>query len=77
MNLELKIFIVALMLQELLDETEGNNKYKYKIKWHIKELNRLLDNITGEVIEDNTVSKLITTSIGRLDQYLEKEQIII
>lgn len=77
MTLEVKIFIVALMLQELLDETEGNSKFKYKIKWHIKELNKLLENITDHELKDNNVSKLITSGIGRLEEYLEQEQLTI
>jgi len=71
-NLELKIFVTALLLQELLDETVGETKFKYKIRRDINALSKGLDNILSIQL-DNDVSILVNKAITALDDTISKE----
>ena len=71
-HLELKIVATTLMLQELLDETVGKNKYKHKIKWHCNELSKHLEKLTDHEMLDNNVSLLVTDAINSLENSFDK-----
>ena len=40
-----KVFITAMLLQELLDEMHGSSIFKRKVKFHIKALQKELDSM--------------------------------
>tara|TARA_B100001094_G_C17715545_1_gene569420 strand:+ start:368 stop:604 length:237 start_codon:yes stop_codon:yes gene_type:complete len=71
-HLELKIVATSLMLQELLDETVGDNRYKHKIRWHCTELTKLLEKLTDHEMLDNNVSLLVTDAINSLENSFDK-----
>lgn len=52
-NLEIRIFVTSLLLVELLDETYGDTRYKHKLKYHIRELTKLLEKLNNIVINDD------------------------
>ena len=71
-NLELKIFAAALLLQELLDETVGETRFKYKMRRSINDISKELDKVlTVEVAND--VSILVNKVIQVIDDTLEEE----
>ena len=71
-NLELKIFAAALLLQELLDETVGETRFKYKMRRSINDISKELDKVlTVEVAND--VSILVNKVIQVIDDTIEKE----
>jgi len=37
-QLEVKLFVTSMLLQELLDETEGDTRFKHKLRFHINGL---------------------------------------
>ena len=56
-NLELKIFVTALLLQELLDETVGETKFKHKLRRDINSVTKALDTmLTVEIWEYRQMS---------------------
>mgnify|MGYP000300513888 CR=1 FL=1 len=65
--LEVRIFITAMLLQELLDETYGNTKFKGKMKRHINGLIDGLEDILSENINDNALSLYLTQAAQALD----------
>ena len=71
-NLELKIFAAALLLQELLDGTVGETRFKYKMRRSINDISKELDKVlTVEVAND--VSILVNKVIQAIDDTIEKE----
>jgi|TARA_R110000803_G_scaffold177643_3_gene239987 hypothetical protein len=71
-NLELKIFAAALLLQELLDETVGETRFKHKMRHSINVMSKELDKVlTVEVAND--VSILVNKVIQAIDDTIEKE----
>ena len=71
-NLELKIFAAALLLQELLDETVGETRFKYKMRRSINDISKELDKVlTVEVAND--VSILVNKVIQVIDDTIEEE----
>lgn len=46
-NLELKIYVVSTVLLSLLDETDGDTKFKNKVRFHINRLSEELDKLTN------------------------------
>lgn len=71
-HLELKIFITALLLQELLDETVGETRFKYKMRRNINEMSKQLDGLLEVELEDD-VSILINKAITALEKTIEEE----
>ena len=71
-NLELKIFVTAMLLQELLDETQGEAKFKYRMRHHINGISKELDTLLSITIDDNT-SILINKAISALENTIKKE----
>jgi len=71
--LAVKIFAVSVLLQELLDETQGKTQFKNKIRFHINGLQQQLNNLNTVAIETDEVSLLITNAVNALDQCLLKK----
>ena len=65
--LNIRIFILSMLLQELLDETEGKTKFKSKMHRHITGLTDCLENLLSENINDDTLSLYLTQSAQALD----------
>ena len=40
-QLEVKLFVTSMLLQELLDETQGETRFKHKLKHHISGLGEM------------------------------------
>ena len=71
-NLEMKIFICSMMLQELLDETEGNSRYKHNLKYYIKSLQKELDILLDEPIESDALGLCINKASTALENALKQ-----
>ena len=71
-NLELKIFATALLLQELLDETVGETRFKHKMRRSINEMSRELDKVLTVDIA-NDVSIFVNKAIKAIEDTIEKE----
>ena len=53
-NLHLKIYIVSTALLDLLDETEGDTRFKNKLRFHINKTIKELEKITGNYSNNET-----------------------
>ena len=69
---EIKLFVVSLLFQELLDELEGTSSYKQKVKFHAKQLNIELDKLNSVEIDKNNVSLTITNALNALEKTLSE-----
>ena len=70
-DLEVKIFVVSMILQELLDETEGQTKFKNKTRYHINGLQKELDKLLSVEIRDDILSLFITEAMGTLEGFFD------
>jgi hypothetical protein len=70
--LDIKIFVVSMLLQELLDETEGETAYKQKLRFRIKGMQKELDKLLGEDISTDALSLYLTQAADALDKALEE-----
>lgn len=61
-----------MLLAELLDETAGDTKFKHKTRKSINELTKQLESVLEVNIEDNLLSKLLTDSVGVLENTIQK-----
>lgn len=71
MRLEVKIFCTCLLLQELLDETVGDTKFKQKLRYHINALQKELDRVLGVELGDNELSLIISRATEALEEAFE------
>ena len=62
-----------MLLQELLDETEGNTRYKYRLKNRINALQKELDQLLNESIDSDELSLYITNASAALDKALDQK----
>lgn len=69
---EIKLFVVSLLFQELLDELEGTSKFKQKVKFHAKQLNSELDKLNSVSLDVEAVSLKISEAQNALDQTLSE-----
>ena len=69
MNLEIKIYVISTILQELLDETEGETPFKYGVRYKINALQKELDKVLSIPLENNELS----LHINRICQAIEDE----
>lgn len=60
-----------MLLQELLDETEGDSRFKHKIRFHIKGLQKELDKILAEPIDTNELSLYLSRASQALEDGLK------
>lgn len=70
-QLELKIFVVSMLLQELLDETQGDTRYKHQLKFHIKRIQYELDKLLTINVSDENLSVFITDAMAALEQAID------
>jgi len=70
-QLEVKLFVTSMLLQELLDETQGNTRFKYKLKHHISGLQNELDKVLSVEMQDNSLSLFIMSAVGALEQSID------
>ena len=60
-----------MLLQELLDETEGDSRFKHKVKFHIKGLQKELDKVLSEPIDTDELSLYLTEASKALEDSLK------
>ena len=70
-QLEVKLFVTSMLLQELLDETQGETRFKHKVKHHINGLQYQLDKVLGVNMQDESLSTFITDAVGALEQSID------
>ena len=70
-QLEVKLFITSMLLQELLDETQGETRFKHKLKHHINGLQQQLDKVLGVNMRDESLSTFITDAVGALEKSID------
>ena len=66
-QLEVKLFVTSMLLQELLDETVGETRFKHKLKYHISGLQNELDKLLSVNLNDDTLSLFITDASNALE----------
>ena len=71
-QLEVKLFVTSMLLQELLDETQGETRFKHKLKFHINGLQRELDKVLSVNMDgDDSLSIFINDAVAALEQSIE------
>ena len=70
-QLEVKLFVTSMLLQELLDETQGNTRFKRKLKHHISGLQNELDKVLSVDMRDDSLSMFITDAISALEESID------
>lgn len=70
-QLEVKLFVTSMLLQELLDETQGETRFKHKMKHHISGLQHQLDKVLGVNMQDESLSTFITDAVGALERSID------
>lgn len=71
-QLEVKLFVTSMLLQELLDETEGDTRFKHKLRFHINGLQKELDKVLTVEMKDNSLSLFITDAMEALESSITK-----
>lgn len=66
-QLEVKLFVTSMLLQEYLDETQGETRFKKKLKFHINGLQKELDKVLGVAV-DNSLSLFISDAMNSLEE---------
>lgn len=72
-QLEIKLFVTSMLLQELLDETTGNTKYKHQMRFHINRLQKELDRLLSVEMRDDNLSLFITNAMAALEDAIDKQ----
>ena len=72
-QLEIKLFVTSMLLQELLDETKGNTRYKHQMKFHINRLQAELDRLLSVELRDDNLSLFITNAMAALEDAIDKQ----
>jgi hypothetical protein len=75
MNLELKIYVVSSLLQELLDETDSDTRYKYRLKQSINRLQKDLDQMLDLNIDTDVLSLYLSNAGQALEDSLDIEEL--
>lgn len=70
-NLEVKIFVVSLLLQELIDQTYGDTRFKHQLKFHLRETQKSLDQILSVKYDSNELSLFISKATEALEKAVE------
>ena len=70
-QLEVKLFVTSLLLQELLDETQGETRFKHKLKHHISGMQQQLDKVLGINMNDDSLSVFINQAVNALEQSID------
>ena len=72
-QLEVKLFVTSMLLQELLDETVGESKFKNKTRFHINGLQKQLDKVLTVEMRDESLSMFITESLTELERFIDNK----
>jgi hypothetical protein len=72
-QLEVKLFVTSMLLQELLDETQGETRFKHKLKFHINGLQRELDKVLSVNMQDDSLNIFINDAVAALEQSIESQ----
>lgn len=70
-QLEIKLFVTSMLLQELLDETQGETRFKHKLKHHISGLQNELDKVLSVEMKDDSLSLFIMSAVGALEKSID------
>lgn len=70
-QLEVKLFVTSMLLQELLDETQGETRFKHKLKFHINGLQNELDKVLSVDMKDESLGMFIMSAVGALEQSID------
>ena len=70
-QLEVKLFVTSMLLQELLDETQGETRFKHKLKFHISGLQNELDKVLSVEMKDESLSLFIMSAVGALEKSID------
>ena len=71
-QLEVKLFVTSMLLQELLDETGSNTRFKHKLRFYINGLQKELDKVLSVEMKDNSLSLFITNAMEALESSITK-----
>jgi hypothetical protein len=69
-NLHFKIYIISTVLLDLLDETEGDTRFKNKLRFHINKTIKELEKIT-ETSTTNQASQLVNEIWTSIEEQLK------
>ena len=69
--LEVKIFVVSLLLQELIDQTHGDTRFKHQLKFHLRETQKSLDQILSVRYDSDELSLFISKATEALEKAIE------
>tara|TARA_Y100000996_G_scaffold376373_1_gene327717 strand:- start:51 stop:317 length:267 start_codon:yes stop_codon:yes gene_type:complete len=70
-QLEVKLFVTSLLLQELLDQTEGDTRFKHKLRHHINGMQNELDKVLSIRLDDNQLSLFVTDAVSALEDTID------
>ena len=74
-NLEIKLYAVSTLLQELLDATEGKTPFIHKTRFHINGLQSQLDKLNSVKIDQEAVSLLVNKGVQALEDSLDIDEL--
>ena len=74
-NLEVKLFVVATLLQELIDATDGKSQYKNNLKFHLRETQKALDKLLSVPLDTDRLSLLLSEATQALEESIDKASI--
>ena len=74
-NLEIKLYAVSTLLQELLDATEGKTPFIHKTRFHINGLQNQLDKLNGVKIDQEAVSLLVNRGVQALEDSFDTDEL--
>jgi len=60
-----------MLLQELLDETQGETRFKHKLKYHINGMQNELDKVLSVEMKDESLSLFIMSAVGALEESID------
>ena len=70
-HLHLKIYIISTVLLDLLDETQGDTRFKNKLKFHINKTIKELEKIT-ENYSNNETNELVNKVWTAVEETLKE-----
>ena len=74
MSLEVKIYVVSTLLQELLDETAYDTRFKHKLKYDINSIQKNLDKMLNVNIDTDALSLYLSNAGQALEDSLHGEE---
>jgi len=74
-ELAIKIFLVSMLLQELLDETEGRSLYKQRVKFHVNGLQKELDKLLSVDVTHGGVDEVLKDASIILQKALDEIEV--